>query len=358
MEAIKLYLDSVFAAVPNTAEVQRLKTEMLANMEEKYSELKASGVSENEAIGSVISDFGNVEELFAEMGNVPAGRTVNVESESTTTDSAVIYPLLTRAQIDTFLDTYKRSARGISLGIFLIFVGVVQIILAGTFFSAESTLVQEGSNITVTIPDAASIGTLSVALFFLFLIPAVALIIHHGMNLSNFDDIDEGRFRLDAGQRALLKVPANDLQGRDSRRVVTGVTMILVGVVAVVLSGSAQMIFDNATPQAYIGTLALSLFLLAAGIAVRIFIVHFMERSAYDKLLQRGEYTPEKRKSSRLVDMIASIYWPLTVALYLAWSFITGDWHITWVIWPFAGILFGGIAAFLPEFIEERTRKQ
>ena len=37
-------------------------------MEEKYRELKRSGKSENEAIGIVISEFGNINELIDELG--------------------------------------------------------------------------------------------------------------------------------------------------------------------------------------------------------------------------------------------------------------------------------------------------
>ena len=37
-------------------------------MEDKYVELKAEGKSENEAIGIVISEFGNMEELIRELG--------------------------------------------------------------------------------------------------------------------------------------------------------------------------------------------------------------------------------------------------------------------------------------------------
>ena len=33
----------------------------------------------------------------------------------------------------------------------------------------------------------------------------------------------------------------------------------------------------------------------------------------------------------------------LITAGYLAWSFITMKWAITWIIWPIAGVLFGAL---------------
>ena len=68
METIKTYLDNVFAAYPQTNEVQNLKRDMLANMEEKYTMLRQSGKSEHEAAYSVIANFGNIQEITAELG--------------------------------------------------------------------------------------------------------------------------------------------------------------------------------------------------------------------------------------------------------------------------------------------------
>ena len=33
---------------------------------------------------------------------------------------------------------------------------------------------------------------------------------------------------------------------------------------------------------------------------------------------------------------IAGIYWTLVTAGYLAWSFWSGEWNRTWIIWPVA----------------------
>ena len=68
MEAIKNYLDSMFANLPNTAEVRRAKDELWQMMEDKYGELIAEGKTENEAVGTVISEFGNLSELAEDLG--------------------------------------------------------------------------------------------------------------------------------------------------------------------------------------------------------------------------------------------------------------------------------------------------
>jgi hypothetical protein len=34
------------------------------------------------------------------------------------------------------------------------------------------------------------------------------------------------------------------------------------------------------------------------------------------------------------------VFWPTVTCIYLSWSFLTFDWHISWVIWPIAGLIF------------------
>lgn len=68
MDTIKSYLNNIFGNLPKTNQILKLKSDLLLNMEEKYNELKNDGKSENEAIGIVISEFGNVDELISGMG--------------------------------------------------------------------------------------------------------------------------------------------------------------------------------------------------------------------------------------------------------------------------------------------------
>ena len=63
METIRNYLNTMFAGLPDTPEVRKAYIELGAMMEDKYTELIDEGLSENEAVGTVISEFGNLEEL-------------------------------------------------------------------------------------------------------------------------------------------------------------------------------------------------------------------------------------------------------------------------------------------------------
>ena len=71
-----------------------------------------------------------------------------------------------------------------------------------------------------------------------------------------------------------------------------------------------------------------------------LFIVAGVRWASMQKLLREGEYSKEGKKKSQMSETVGTVYWLVATAVYLCWSFITKNWHITWVVWPIAGILF------------------
>ena len=55
-------------------------------------------------------------------------------------------------------------------------------------------------------------------------------------------------------------------------------------------------------------------------------------------------------KEGRLFESMMSIYWLVITVVYLAFSFVSGAWHLTWIIWPLAGIL----SAIIKTIVEMR----
>ena len=49
--------------------MQRAKDELWQMMEDKYTDLISEGMSENEAVGTVIAEFGNLDD-FADLHNI------------------------------------------------------------------------------------------------------------------------------------------------------------------------------------------------------------------------------------------------------------------------------------------------
>lgn len=68
MERLIEYLSSVFEGVAETPEVLRAKAELMQMMEDKYEALLDEGKSEDEAVQTVIDEFGNIDEIIRELG--------------------------------------------------------------------------------------------------------------------------------------------------------------------------------------------------------------------------------------------------------------------------------------------------
>ena len=120
MNAIRNYLDNMFRNLPNTEEVRRAKSELLQMMADKYEELIAEGKTENEAVGIVISEFGNLDELTDSLGI----------SEAVTENPTENKPMLSLDRVKEYLSMISTKSILTPLGIALCIVSVVSPILA------------------------------------------------------------------------------------------------------------------------------------------------------------------------------------------------------------------------------------
>ena len=84
--------------------------------------------------------------------------------------------------------------------------------------------------------------------------------------------------------------------------------------------------------------LCVTLFIVAIG--VTFFIVAGVRWASMQKLLREGEFSDRGKRKNKITEAIGRAYWLIATAVYLGWSFFTNDWHITWIVWPIAGVLF------------------
>ena len=112
METIRNYLETMFARLPVTLEVQKAKNELWQIMEDKYSELLQEGKTENEAVGIVISEFGNLDELAKELG---ISNFVLRENQK----MAGSLRHVTLAEVKDYLHDKTRAAYAVALGVLL-----------------------------------------------------------------------------------------------------------------------------------------------------------------------------------------------------------------------------------------------
>ena len=178
MDTIRSYLDNLFTGLPRTERVKQLRIELLSNMEEHYRELKAQGKTENEAVGIVISQFGNIDELLTEL---------NIQRKENQ------LPEATDSLIDAYLEASKKAARNVSLGVFLCILGPALLMLFNAL--SQNGLWTDGD-----------IGTLALIPMFLSIVSGVGILIYGGMRMEPYKTLETGmliapasRARLQAG---------------------------------------------------------------------------------------------------------------------------------------------------------------
>ena len=72
-----------------------------------------------------------------------------------------------------------------------------------------------------------------------------------------------------------------------------------------------------------------------------LFVQYGNIQGAYTTLLQEPALAAEIKEEERVMGLIGSIIWPLTIAVFLFTGFVYGRWDINWVLFPIVGILHG-----------------
>lgn len=331
MNTLKSYLESMFAKLPNTREVLRAKDELWQMMEDKYMELIAEGKNENEAVGTVISEFGNLEELSGVLGLEKAFS--YQPSEDDTAGDAGIYDRkpLPFEEAKQYVDELIRQGFFVSIGVMLCIFSVIWPILSETFDWSQ---------------------TLGVTGMMLFIAAAVFLFVYSGIMVGKWDYIKNGNYMIDFDTAKVMQNEQSRFRKDYAIRLTIGIVLcVLCWLPSMVISETALGRIDQFENMG-----AVFLFIIV-GIGVMMIVYSSMTMEAYKRILKindsrlvSGNYVNNQGKERYInstVETIMSLYWPTITSAYLIWSFLTFDWHLTWIIWPIAGIISGVIKANL-----------
>ncbi|MDO5402821.1 MAG: permease prefix domain 1-containing protein [Eubacteriales bacterium] len=319
METIKLYLENMFMNLPNSEKVERAKAELLAMMEDKYNELKAEGKTENEAVGIVISEFGNLNELAEDLGikdtldnadSVPKGRIVTMET------------------VKSYLNVTAISARRIAIGVFLCICSPILIVVL-------SGMSESNMGISENIAAGGGVGVLLV-----LVAVAVALFVYNGMALSKYEYLQRESFQMEYSVKQYVMQLQDSHKSTFMLHITIGVVLCIIAVVPLIITACI------AEENELLICVMVGVLLFIVAVAVLFFITAGMEEGAYRILLQQDEYAPAK-KDNKVLQAVGALYWTIVTTAYLLWSFITFDWYISWIIWPIAGVLYTVIEAAL-----------
>ena len=318
METIKTYLENMFIHVKSTPEVEKAKAELLSMMEDKYQELKKEGKSENEAIGIVISEFGNLDELASELGiEENVANSNETEGISVSLEEAKQY----------CKDQAKAGVRYGIASMLCVMSPIILILMGG---------LQEEFGYGDGI--VAAVGLVPMILI---IACAVAIFIITGISMDKYAKYEKEMLFLDYSTKQFVEAQRETGKLSFALQIALGVFLCIVAAMPLLIVGSMELKSD--LPAVF----CVGVMLAIISVAVYFFVSAGTKSDAYHVLLQEEEYQADRKRKGSPIQIFDSIYWPVVTLIYLVWSFLSMDWHITWIIWPVAGVLSGAIEAIM-----------
>ena len=316
MEAIRNYLETMFANLPNTPEVLRAKNELWQMMEDKYNELIADGKSDNEAVGTVIAEFGNLDEISEDLG---IGSFVKSKSQDSLRRN------ITMEEAKSYLHDSSKYAYRLALGVLLCIISPTGAIIC----------------------DALDTSYIFGLLFLMGSIAAaVIMFVYSSITMHHWDFLKNELCSTDFAT-------TNYVNDQKERYCTTYALLMTVGIILCVVSFVPAAIIDELDISFRgfdMDDMSGMLLLVIVAIGVFIIILSYSTNSSYDNLLKlnnastvAGNYVssqhPETKYISPTAATIMSVYWQTVTCIYLIWSFLSFGWWYTWIIWPIAGII-------------------
>ncbi len=221
-----------------------------------------------------------------------------------------------------------------------------------------------GVILNLVMEESSLYGQNTIALL-LCVAPAVILFITSGMKLDKYNYLKKEPFQLLETSRKQIKEEYEKYSHTFMIRITTGVVLCIIAVTAYLIveaiNKSRQFIeIESGSIHNDMGELPTIVLLIFVAIAVYLFVSSGMRKECYNVLLQQNGFADmQKRKRNEKSPLLAAVsgaYWCLVTAGFLAYSFITGDWGRSWIVWPVAGCVFGAISTILV-FCSEKTQK-
>ncbi|MCM1027322.1 MAG: helix-turn-helix transcriptional regulator [Roseburia sp.] len=184
---------------------------------------------------------------------------------------------------------------------------------------------------------AGGLGTV----FLLVLVAAgVAVLIPSGMKLEKYEYLEKEELALQYGVQGIVAKKEEDFANTHRICVTAGVALCILAVAPVVLMGCL-----GASERSLLYSTTVMFVALAVGVFLFIWSCSIQE--SYQKLLQEENYTPEKKQARKRTSFFPGVYWCVVTAIFLAVSFRTDEWEMSWMIWPVAALLFVAISGIL-----------
>ena len=366
MDVINAYLETMFSPYPQTPRLLEAKEDLRGMMEDAYNEAIAAGRSNNEAVGKVITEFGNLDELAPVLGiasdirptttpsafpDLGAASTAGTFSPAESYGSSRSYgstpgstydefsyshpahPTITLQEAMAYSEAKYRTRHLLGAAVALFTVSPSLLILLAVL----------GSN--PRFPVGEDVGAL-IGLVTLLVIVAVGvmLIMQRQQAFQSFENINEGHFEPDPTVTAWAKEQRSLYEGSRNRALLIAIILWILSAIPTVASGLLSESAGRWGEQ--LPGIGVPVTLIIVALGLFIFLPANWAASVADTLSDPEPNEEEIENSfPRPIRVANAMLWPLTLLVFFIWSFGWHAWNISWIVWPIAAAVAGVISA-------------
>lgn len=229
-------------------------------------------------------------------------------------------------EVSNYIELVEITANKFARAVMICILSPVMLVILAGF--------AEQNKIPLKEDHAAMIG---LVILLIMVASAVSVFIKYGMKMDKFKYMDRP-IEVDSISLRFAEEKNDSFEGKLQQNIAFGVTLFIIGAIPLIIAGALEA-------EEYIMIICVALLLISISIGVNIIVRAMMLKEVYEKVLQIGEYTVEEKENNRKNENLDTIYWCTVTTIYLGYSFYTFNWHISWIIWPCAGVFYAVIEA-------------
>ncbi len=199
------------------------------------------------------------------------------------------------------------------------------------------------SEYTGILTENAACG-IGLFILLLFVAAGAGILTFYGMKLSKYEYLEKENVRISEDVHSIISAKKEEYAPVYSKSVVVGILLCISSVIPLVMS---PFFITNKKDEEFFAVVSVCILLTVVSAGVYCFMRFGLVQGSYDKLLEEGDYTRDKKKFNKATGYFSVIYWCVIVAVYVAVSYRTNAWGSTWIIFAVAGILFAAFEGII-----------
>lgn len=241
-------------------------------------------------------------------------------------------------EANTYLQTVQKTAGVIAIGVSICILSPICLLVMGGWSEYGPVAISEGM----------AVG-LGVAILLAMVAVAVVLFIINGMKLEPYEYLEKEEIHLQYGVSGIVEKQKEAYAQRYQRNLVLGVILCILSALPLMIAAGL-----NAADIWLVYSTCLLLAVVSVGVFLLVQAGNIQE--SFQKLLQEGDYSTEKKQNRKRFGPLAGAYWCLVTAIYLGINFRNDSWDTTWPIWPVAALLFVVLLGIFRAVSQSRDR--